>query len=59
MKEVIKKQYERKGQDVMKKNFVALDRSMAGTLEILYPPSWADLPDDTEKYLQKDPEDVS
>lgn len=59
LKDVIKRQYERKGQDVLDKNFAALDRSMAGTKEIVYPASWADLPDDTAAYLKKDPEDVS
>ncbi len=46
LKEAIEKTYGKKGEDIVKKNWQAVDQSLSGINEIHYPASWAQLPAD-------------
>ena len=41
MKEAVKKTYGKKGDDIVKMNYDAIDNAIAGLVEIKYPESWA------------------
>eukprot|EP00033_Pygsuia_biforma_P000537 GCRY01000629.1.p1 GENE.GCRY01000629.1~~GCRY01000629.1.p1 ORF type:complete len:1211 (-),score=437.97 GCRY01000629.1:259-3891(-) len=56
LKEATHKDFIRKGEHVVEKNYKAIDRALEGLSEITYPAEWADLPDDTAKYTHVNPE---
>ena len=42
MKQAVKKTYGKKGEDIVKMNYAAIDNAISGLVEIKYPDSWAD-----------------
>ena len=48
MKEAVKKTYGKKGEDIVKMNYTAIDNAISGLLEIKYPDSWADTKEGAE-----------
>ncbi len=46
MKKYAKKAYGRKGQDIVEKNYVAIDKGKAGLVEVAVNPDWANLADE-------------
>jgi len=46
MKKYAKKAYGRKGQEIVDKNYIAIDKGKAGLVEVAVDPKWADLEDE-------------
>ncbi|KGN70123.1 pyruvate:ferredoxin (flavodoxin) oxidoreductase [Porphyromonas sp. COT-239 OH1446] len=55
MKKAIVKSYGKKGEDVVNKNFAAVDRG-ADVIEVAVKPEWANLPDDAQEVHSHDTE---
>lgn len=59
MKEAALKSYGRKGEKVVNMNYAAVDRGIGGAVEIHYPESWADLPDEKPQPRKDVPEFIT
>ncbi len=49
MKQAIKKSYAKKGEEVLRMNFLAVDRGVEGIVEVSVPADWANCPDEPAK----------
>jgi pyruvate-ferredoxin/flavodoxin oxidoreductase len=58
LKKAVKKTYERKGMDVVEKNWKAIDAALDGIQEIKYPESWKDLQPETKPDGGQEPDFV-
>ena len=59
MKKAVDKSYGKKGEDIVKMNYAAIDNAIAGIEEIKYPESWATTTDGAELQLVKGDEFVN